>query len=46
VPEQPDEGEGVTLPLIVRDAEPTILVTNEDIEDAVDADDVERLAAQ
>ena len=36
----------VTLPLIARDATPTILVTNEDIEDAFDAEDVERFAAQ
>ena len=34
----------VTLPLIARDATPTILVTNEDIEDAFDAEDVERFA--
>jgi hypothetical protein len=32
----------VTLPLIARDAPPAILVTNEDIEDAFDAEDVER----
>lgn len=36
----------VTLPLIARDATPTVLVTNEDIEDAFDAEDVERFAAQ
>jgi len=36
----------VTLPLIARDATPTILVTNEDIEDAFDAEDVDRFAAQ
>ncbi len=36
----------VTLPLIARDATPTTLVTNEDIEDAFDAEDVERFAAQ
>ena len=34
----------VTLPLIARDATPAILVTNEDIEDTFDADDVERFA--
>jgi hypothetical protein len=34
----------VTLPLIARDATPTVLVTNEDIEDTFDADDVERFA--
>ena len=36
----------MTLPLIARDVEPTVLVTNEDIEDAFDAEDVERFAAQ
>ena len=36
----------VALPLIGRDATPTILVTNEDIENAFDAEDVERFAAQ
>ena len=36
----------VTLPLIARDATPTVLVTNEDIEDAFDAEDVDRFAAQ
>jgi len=36
----------VTLPLIARDATPTVLVTNEDIEDAFGAEDVERYAAQ
>ena len=36
----------VTLPLIARDATPTVLVTNEDIEDAFDAEDVDRHAAQ
>jgi hypothetical protein len=35
----------VTLPLIGRDAEPTVLVTSEDIEDAFDAEDVERFSA-
>ena len=34
----------VTLPLIARDATPSILVTNADIEDAFDAEDVERFA--
>ena len=34
----------MTLPLIARDAAPTILVTNEDIEDAFSAEDVERFA--
>ncbi|HYB49100.1 MAG TPA: hypothetical protein VED20_17375 [Streptosporangiaceae bacterium] len=36
----------VTLPLIARDATPTLLVTNEDIEHAFGAEDVERHAAQ
>ena len=36
----------VTLPLIARDATPTALVTNDDIADAFDAEDVERFGAQ
>jgi hypothetical protein len=36
----------VALPLIARDATPTVLVTNEDIADALDAEDVERYAAE
>ena len=36
----------VTLPLIARDAAPTVLVTNEDIADAFGAEDVERYTAQ
>lgn len=32
----------VTLPLIARDAEPGVLITNEDIEAAFDAEDIER----
>ena len=36
----------VTLPLIARDAAPTVLVTNEDIADAFDAEDTDRHAAQ
>ncbi len=36
----------VTLPLIARDAAPTVLVTNEDIADAFDAEDAERYAAE
>ena len=36
----------VTLPLIARDAMPTVAVTNDDIADAFDAEDVERFAAQ
>ncbi|HEY2280175.1 MAG TPA: TA system VapC family ribonuclease toxin [Streptosporangiaceae bacterium] len=34
----------MTLPLIARDAAPTVLVTNEDIADAFDAEDIERHA--
>jgi hypothetical protein len=34
----------VTLPLIAGDATPAILVTNDDIADALDAEDVERYA--
>jgi hypothetical protein len=36
----------VTLPLIARDATPTVLVTNDDIADAIDAEDVERFASR
>jgi len=36
----------VTLPLIARDATPTVTVTNDDIAAAVDAEDVERFASQ
>lgn len=36
----------VALPLIARDATPTVLVTKENIEDAFDAEDVERHATQ
>jgi hypothetical protein len=36
----------VTLPLIARDATPTVLVTNDDIADAFDAEDVERFASR
>jgi hypothetical protein len=36
----------VTLPLIARDATPTVLVTNDDIADAFDAADVERFDSQ
>ena len=36
----------VTLPLIARDATPTVLVTNEDIADALDVEDVERFASR
>jgi len=36
----------VALPLIARDATPTVLVTKDDIADAFDAEDVERFASQ
>jgi hypothetical protein len=36
----------VTLPLIARDATPTVLVTNDDIVDVLDAEDVERFASR
>ena len=36
----------VTLPLIAGVATPTVLVTNEDIADAFDAEDVERYDAE
>ncbi|HEY2281361.1 MAG TPA: hypothetical protein VGI00_23630 [Streptosporangiaceae bacterium] len=36
----------VTLPLIARDATPSVLVTNEDIADALDDEDAERHASR
>jgi hypothetical protein len=36
----------VTLPLIARDATPSVLVTSDDIAGALDAEDVERFASQ
>jgi hypothetical protein len=36
----------VTLPLIARDATPTVLVTNDDIADASGAEDVERFGSR
>jgi hypothetical protein len=36
----------VPLPLIGRDASPTVVVTNDDIADAFDAEDVDRFASQ
>lgn len=36
----------VTLPLIARDAAPTVIVTNDDIADAFDAEDLERFTSQ
>jgi hypothetical protein len=35
----------VTLPLIARDATPAVLVTNDDIAAALEADDIERYTA-
>jgi hypothetical protein len=47
IPATPKAKRGrVTLPLIARDATPTVLVTNDDIGDAIEADDVERFASQ
>ncbi len=36
----------VTLPLIAPDATPNVLVTNDDIADAFDAEDVQRFASK
>jgi hypothetical protein len=36
----------VTLPLIARDATPAVVVTGDDIADALDAEDAERFASQ
>lgn len=36
----------VTLPLIARDAAPTVLVTSDDIANAVDAEDAERFGSR
>ena len=36
----------VTLPLIARDATPTVLITNDDIADVLEAGDAERFASQ
>lgn len=36
----------VMLPLIAREATPTVLVTNDDIANAFDAEDLERFASQ
>jgi hypothetical protein len=47
LPATPKEKSGrVTLPLIARDAAPAVLVTNEDIADTFDAEDIERHAGQ
>ena len=35
----------VVLPLIARDAAPTVLVTNDDIADALDAEDIDRYSS-
>jgi hypothetical protein len=46
-PATPKEKAGrVTLPLIARDASPAVLVNNDDIADAFDAEEVERFGAQ
>ena len=46
LPSVPKQKTGrVTLPLLARDAAPAVLVTNDDIADALDAEDVERYAA-
>jgi hypothetical protein len=46
LPAAPKETTGrVTLPLIARGATPTVLVTSNDIGDALDAEDVERFAS-
>ena len=43
LPSVPKQKTGrVTLPLIARDAAPAVLVTSDDIADALDAEDVER----
>ncbi len=43
LPSVPKQKTGrVTLPLIARDAAAAVLVTNDDIADALDAEDVER----
>jgi hypothetical protein len=41
-----DKAGRVTLPLIARDARPTALVTNDDIADVFDAEEVERFGPQ
>lgn len=35
----------VVLPLIARDAAPTVLVTNDDIADALEAEDIDRYSS-
>jgi hypothetical protein len=35
----------VTLPLLARDAAPAVLVTNDDIADALEAEDIERYSS-
>jgi hypothetical protein len=47
LPATPREKAGrVILPLIARDAAPTVLVTNDDIADAFNAEEVERFGPQ
>jgi len=45
LPAMPEAGR-VTLPMIARDARPTVLITNEDIADACGAEEVERFGSQ
>jgi len=45
LPAMPKAGR-VTLPLIARDARPTVLITNDDIADACGAEEVERFGSQ
>jgi len=47
VPSAPEAKVGrIALPLIGREAAPEVLVTNDDIADAFDAEDVERYRAR
>ena len=47
LPATPREKVGrVSLPLIARDARPAVLVTNDDIADALDAEEAERFGPQ
>jgi hypothetical protein len=44
VPAEPARAGRLSLPLIGRDASPSVSVTNADIEAALDAEDIERYA--
>jgi hypothetical protein len=47
IPATPKAKRGrVTLPLIARDATSAVLITNDDIADALEADDVERFGSE